>query len=81
MKPLHRTYVKVLMNLGIALLILMLIVFLLPKALLFFMPFVIGWIIALIANPLVVFFESKLRIKRKAGTAFVIIAVIALLMP
>ena len=79
MKPLHRTYVKVLMNLGIALLILMLIVFLLPKALLFFMPFVIGWIIALIANPLVVFFESKLRIKRKAGTAFVIIAVIALL--
>ncbi len=78
MKPLRKTYIKVLMNLGIALLILMLIVFLLPKALLFFMPFVIGWIIALIANPLVLFFENKLKIKRKAGTAFVIIAVIAL---
>lgn len=78
MKPLHRTYIKVLMNLGIALLVLILVIFLLPKAVLFFMPFVIGWIIALIANPLVLFFEDKLKIRRKAGTAFVIIAVIAL---
>ena len=34
--------------------------------------------IAAIANPLVRFFEEKLRIKRKAGSAFVIVAVIAL---
>lgn len=66
------------MNLGIAVVILLCAVFLLPKVLLFFMPFVIGWVIAMIANPLVRFFEEKLKIRRKAGTAFVIIAVIAL---
>ena len=78
MKTSARTYLKVLMNLGIALIILLLLVFLLPRVLVFFMPFVIGWIIALIANPLVHFFEARLKIRRKAGTVFVIIAVIAL---
>jgi sporulation integral membrane protein YtvI len=39
---------------------------------------VVGWLIALIASPLVRFFEEKLKIKRKAGSAFVIIVVIAL---
>ena len=73
-----RTYFKVFINLGIAAVILLLSVFLVPKVLVFFMPFVIGWIIAMIANPLVRFFEEKLKIRRKAGTAFVIIAVIAL---
>lgn len=66
------------MNLGIAILILLLMVFLLPRMILFFMPFVIGWIIALIANPLVQFFEKKLKIRRKAGTVFVVVAVISL---
>ncbi len=78
MKPSSRTYLKVIMNLGIAVVILLLFLLLLPRILVFFMPFVIGWIIALIANPLVHFFEEKLKIRRKAGTAFVIIAVIAL---
>ena len=41
------------------------------------MPFVIGWIIAMIANPLVHFFEQKIRIRRKAGSAIVLIAVLA----
>ncbi len=78
MKPSSRTYLKVIMNLGIAVVILLLFLLLLPRVLVFFMPFVIGWIIAMIANPLVHFFEEKLKIRRKAGTAFVIIAVIAL---
>lgn len=78
MKASAKTYLKVLMNLGIAVVILLLLIFLVPRVIVFFMPFVIGWIIALIANPLVHFFEEKLKIKRKAGTAFVIIAVIAL---
>lgn len=78
MKPTSKTYFKVLMNLGIALVIALLLILLVPRILVFFMPFVIGWIIALIANPLVRFFEEKFRIKRKAGTAFVIISVIAL---
>ena len=73
-----RKYCKALVNLGVAFIILTLIVFLVPKLLVFFAPFVAGWIIALIASPLVRFFEEKVKIKRKAGSAFVIVAVIAL---
>lgn len=69
---------KVLMNLGIALVILLLVIFLLPKALVFFMPFLLGYLIAMIASPIVRFFEEKLKIKRKTGSVFVIVAVIAL---
>ena len=36
--------------------------FLGPKLLGFFMPFVVGWIIAMIANPLVRFLESGIRV-------------------
>ncbi|MDE7403811.1 MAG: AI-2E family transporter, partial [Lachnospiraceae bacterium] len=72
------TYLKVLVNLGIMLTLLLLCIFVVPRIIIFFMPFVVGWIIALIANPLVKFFEKKFKVKRKAGTAFVIISVIAL---
>ena len=73
-----KKYSKSMVNLVIALAILLAIIILLPKAIIFFMPFVVGWIIALMASPLVRFFEEKLKIKRKIGSAFVIIAVIAL---
>lgn len=69
---------KVLMNLGIALVILLLVIFLLPKMMVFFMPFLLGYLIAMIASPIVRFFEEKLKIKRKTGSVFVIVAVIAL---
>lgn len=78
MKQGARTYGKAVLNLIIAGVIAVFVIFLLPKVLVFFMPFVIGWIISLIASPLVRFFEVRLKIRRKAGTAFVIIAVIAL---
>lgn len=73
----EKKHVKAIVNLILALAALLLLVFLLPKLLVYFMPFVIGWVIALIAGPLVKFFEEKLKIRRKAGTAFVIVAVIA----
>lgn len=73
-----RKYCKALVNLGIALAVFLLVIFLLPRLLLFFLPFVIGWIIALIAGPMVRFFEEKVKIRRKTGSAFVIIVVIAL---
>lgn len=41
------------------------------------MPFVIGGVIALIANPLVKFFEKRLKIVRKHGTWLVIVGVLA----
>ncbi len=74
----RRTYLKVFLNLGIMLLILLFCIFLLPRIIIYFMPFVVGWLIGLVASPLVHFFEKRLKIRRKAGTAFVIIAVIAL---
>lgn len=78
MNQTRKRYAKVLLNLSIALVILLLVVFLLPKVLVFFMPFLAGYVIALIASPIVRFFEEKMKIKRKAGSAFVIVAVIAL---
>lgn len=51
----------------------------LPKFLRFFMPFVIGWIIAMIANPLVRFLESRLKVVRKHGSVLVVITVLALI--
>lgn len=73
-----KTYCKALVNIAIALSVLLLIVFAVPRVLVYFLPFVIGWIISLIASPMVNFFEKKVKMKRKAGSAFVIVAVIGL---
>ncbi len=73
-----KKYSKALVNLAVAVILFMAVVFLLPRALVFFAPFVAGWIIALIAGPLVRFFEEKVKLKRKIGSAFVIVVVIAL---
>lgn len=69
--------IKLVVNLLISLVILLFCVFVIPKVILFFMPFVVGWIISCIANPFVVFLEKKLKVRRKAGTVVVIICVIA----
>lgn len=73
-----KKYSKAVANLLIALAALLLVLFLLPRLIFFFSPFVVGWLIALIASPLVRFFEEKLKIKRKAGSVFVIVVVIGL---
>lgn len=73
-----KKYCKALTNLTVAMAILLGVIFILPRAIVFFSPFVTGWIIALIAGPLVRFFEEKIKLKRKVGSAFVIIVVIAL---
>lgn len=74
----RRTYLKVFINLAIMLATILCCIFVLPRVIVYFMPFIIGWIIALIASPMVSFFEKKLKIKRRAGSAVVIISVIAL---
>jgi len=78
MKSSMKKYCKALVNLALALVAALLVIFLLPRLLLYFAPFVAGWIIALIASPLVRFFEEKVKIKRKAGSAVVIVVVIGL---
>lgn len=73
-----RKYFKALTNLGVAVAILLLVILLLPRILVLFMPFVLAGIISMIASPLVRFFEEKIKLKRKWASAFVIIVVIAL---
>lgn len=72
-----RKYFKALANLGVAVGVLLLVILLLPRLLIWFMPFVLAGIISMIASPLVRFFEEKIKLKRKVGSAFVIIVVIA----
>lgn len=72
------TYVKVVVNLLIMAVAILCCFLVVPRIIMYFMPFFIGWIISLIANPLVRFFETKLKVRRKMGTVVVIIAVLAL---
>lgn len=69
---------KIILNLTGAVFVLIFIVFLLPKIIVFFMPFLVGAIIALCAAPIVNFFEAHMKIKRKAGSAVTIILAISL---
>lgn len=72
-----KSIVKALANLAFSLIVLLLCIFLVPRLIMLFMPLIIGWFISCIANPLVVFLESKIKIRRKAGTVVVIVVVIA----
>lgn len=49
-----------------------------PKILKFFMPFVIGWIIAMFANPLVRFLERRVRLVRRHSSIVIVVAALAL---
>ncbi|MGN0308337.1 MAG: sporulation integral membrane protein YtvI [Lachnospiraceae bacterium] len=77
MEKIPQKYLKALVNVGFATLVFILCIWILPKILWLFMPFIIGWLLSLMANPLVRFFEDKIKIKRKAGSALVIVTVIA----
>ena len=53
-----------------------LLVFAVPKCLGFFWPFVAGWIIALIAHPVIEYLEKKINLPKKFGSMILIVAVI-----
>lgn len=72
-----KRYLKVILNIIIPLTGIFLVCYLGPKVLRFFMPFVIGWVIALIANPLVRFLEKKLNIVRKHSSVMIVVVVLA----
>lgn len=77
MKGASKTYIKVVLNILTALVMILFCIFLLPRLLVFFMPFIIGWIISLIASPMVLLLENKFRIRRKAVSVIVVIVVVA----
>jgi sporulation integral membrane protein YtvI len=70
-------YLKIVINFVIVIFGALLLIFVLPALLRFFMPFAIGWIIALIANPLVQFLEKRVKIHRKHSSAIILILVIS----
>ncbi len=70
-------YLKILANLLVAVFTVIVIFYVCPKLLVFFMPFVVGYIISAIANPLVRFLEKRLKIVRKHSSMIIIIGVLA----
>lgn len=73
-----RPYWKVLVSLVFSLTATVLFIYVGIKAIFYFMPFVIGWILSVIAGPLVTFLEKKLNIMKRLGSAITIILVLAL---
>lgn len=73
-------YLKILVNLLIAIGAVLFFIFVVPRIISFFLPFVIGWIVAMIANPLVRFLETKVKILRKHSSAIIIVLVIGAIM-
>lgn len=72
-------YLKIFCNILFAVFVFVFIAVIVPKLIVYFMPFVIGFLLSLIANPIVRFFEKKINIKRKYGSFITIVGVIALL--
>ncbi len=73
-----RKLARIILNILIPLAAIGLTVWLLPKTLGFFSPFVAGGVIALIANPMVRFLERKVKMRRKFGTVLIIGGVLSL---
>lgn len=69
---------RMILNIVIPLLGLCLVIFLGPRLLHFFIPFVVGWILALLANPLVRFLERRVKLVRRHGSMLIIIAALAI---
>lgn len=65
------------MNLILILVIILGCVFIVPKIILLFMPFIIGGVLAWSVSPVVRFLEKKMKIGRRAGSVLVVVSVIA----
>ena len=73
-----RKYVRIILNIMIPLFVIYAVCFWGPRLLAFFLPFVIGAVIAMIANPLVHFLEKNVKIVRKHSSIVMIVGVLAL---
>lgn len=70
-------YWKTALNLTFSIIATVLVIVVGIRGILFFMPFVVAWIIALIATPMVKWLERRLKIVRKLGSAIIIVFVLA----
>lgn len=74
----RRKHIKITVNVASMIALILFCIYLLPKIVGFLLPFIIAGIIAMIADPIVKFLEKKIKIKRKAGSAVVIVLVLAI---
>lgn len=76
MKKKSVMYLKAGTNVILYLLAAVLVIIFVPKLFKFFLPFIIGWLISALANPAVKFCE-KIKFKRKASSAVMIVLILA----
>jgi len=74
-----KKYSRILLNIIIPIVFTYLICIWGPRILNFFLPFVIGWVISVIANPLVRLLEKRLKLVRKHSSVLIVVAVLALI--
>lgn len=70
---------KICVHLLVCLCMVLAVVFVVPPLFRMFLPLIVAWLIAMMANPLVRFLENKIKIMRKHGTVIVIVVVLALI--
>lgn len=76
MKVTAKRNLKAGLNILIGIVSALILIFIVPNVIVYFMPFVVGWIISCIANPMVRFLSEKIKLKRKASSVLVILLVI-----
>ena len=69
-------YLDIIMELLVILAGALLLIFVLPKAIVILWPFVAGWIISMMAHPVIEYLEKKVKLPKKFGSAILIAAVI-----
>lgn len=72
-------YLKIFANLIYVVAVICIFAYVFPKILGFFAPFVVGFLLSLIANPVVRFLEKRINIKRKYGSVIMILTVIGVI--
>lgn len=71
-------YLEIILELFFLITGVVLLIYGLPKVIGFFWPFVVSWIVALLAGPLCNFFEKKLKVSRKWVSVLILIASIGI---
>lgn len=75
-------YLKILCNLTLTVAVALVVIFVVPKVIVYFMPFVVGFLFSLLVNPIVRFLDRRIRISRKFGSVLMIalaIGIVALI--
>lgn len=65
-------YLKILCNLMLTVAVILVIIFVVPRLIVYFMPFVVGFLFSLLVNPIVRFLDRRIKINRKFGSVLMI---------